>query len=385
MTDRLYYDDSYLTRFTAIVLEVKDGWVRLDRSAFYPTSGGQPYDTGVLSGLPVTDVEIMDGDVWHKVEGILSPGQTVEGIIDWPRRFDHMQQHGGEHLLAGEIYRQLGGVTIGLHLGHDEVTIDCDLPDGRLHLTDEELTALEDGVNGRIQADAPCRCWFPSAEELALLPLRKPPTVKEHVRIVAFGDFEMVACGGTHPSSAGQIGLVKILDARPCKGKIRFTFLCGQRALMDYRDRFSALARASGLLSAGYADLPDKIQRLKDENHSLRLALARVKRDEAMAQVRSLSGQRIIKAVFQCLGMDALQDAARLALSLGADAALLASQEDHGVLLLFARSASLPRDMGQLLRSCGAKGGGRPDFAQGRADTADALDKAEALLSSDQA
>ena len=130
-----------------------------------------------------------------------------------------MEQHGGEHMLAGAIWEKLGGTTIGLHLGKEDSTIDVSMPDGRTRLTEEEILLLEDTVNMRIRQDAPIRCWFPTEEELKTLPLRKAPTVTEHIRIVAMGDFEMVACGGTHPSSTGRIGMVKILSALPSKGK----------------------------------------------------------------------------------------------------------------------------------------------------------------------
>ena len=219
MTERLYYDDAYLTEFDAAVeccREGESGWlVRLDRSAFYPTSGGQPYDTGTLNGARVTDVR-------------------VHGTIDWPRRFDHMQQHAADHMIAGRLWSRFGGVTIGLHESDEVSTIDVQMPDGRTHLTDEEIRAVERDVNERIQRDVPIRCWFPSAEELKILPLRKKPTVSEHVRVVAIGDDEMVACGGTHPSTAGQIGLVKIVSVAPARGKMRVGFVAGMRALNDY-------------------------------------------------------------------------------------------------------------------------------------------------------
>ena len=200
MTHRLYYDQTYLRAFDAQVLEVRReearALIRLDQSAFYPTSGGQPYDTGTLGGEAIRDVFVDEaGEVWHAVrpETPLRAGDSVHGEIDWARRFDHMQQHGGEHLLAGMVYRQLCGTTIGLHLGAEDSTIDVTLPDGRTHLTDSELAALEDEVNLHIQEDLPIRCWFPSPEELARLPLRKAPTVTEHVRVVAMGEVEMVA------------------------------------------------------------------------------------------------------------------------------------------------------------------------------------------------
>ena len=166
--------------------------VALDQSAFYPTSGGQPYDTGTLGNVRVVDVTVEDNVVWHRLDGALRVGDSVHGEIDWPRRFDHMQQHGADHVLAGACYELFGGVTIGLHLGEEVSSIDMTLPGGRTHLTEAEVDQLETLVNERIQRDAPVRCWFPGEEELSSLPLRKKPTVTEHVRIVAFGDYEMV-------------------------------------------------------------------------------------------------------------------------------------------------------------------------------------------------
>ena len=144
-----------------------------------------------------------------------------------------MQQHAADHMIAGRIWSRFGGVTIGLHESDEVSTIDVQMPDGRTHLTDEEIRAVERDVNERIQRDVPIRCWFPSAEELKILPLRKKPTVSEHVRVVAIGDDEMVACGGTHPSTAGQIGLVKIVSVAPARGKMRVGFVAGMRALID--------------------------------------------------------------------------------------------------------------------------------------------------------
>jgi len=209
MTERLYYDNAYLTEFDGTVLECRENganWdVLLDRSAFYPTSGGQPYDTGVLGGAKVLDVNVDGGDVWHTVDAPLTVGQTVHGCIDWARRFDHMQQHAGDHMIAGALHRLMQGVTIGLHISEAVSTIDVAMPEGVTRISDEDVRRIEADVNDHIQRDVPIRCWFPDEAELAALPLRKKPTVDEHVRIVAIGDDEMVACGGTHPATAGQL------------------------------------------------------------------------------------------------------------------------------------------------------------------------------------
>ena len=173
MTERLYYDDAYLTEFDATVVDcIPDGGgfrLRLDRSAFYPTSGGQPHDTGTLNGVHVLDVLVgEDGDVWHVTDAPLAAGESVHGRIDWPRRFDHMQQHAGDHMIASALWRHLGGVTIGLHLGEAVSTIDVAMPEGVTRIRPDDIRRVELDVNERIQRDVPIRCWFPEPEELCI-------------------------------------------------------------------------------------------------------------------------------------------------------------------------------------------------------------------------
>ena len=162
MTERLYYDNAYLTEFDAMVekadMKGDKQIVALNRSAFYPTSGGQPYDTGTLNDARVTDVFVdKQGEVWHQIEGTLAVGEHVHGKIDWVRRFDHMQQHGGEHMIAGAIYNLTGGMTIGLHLGAEVSSIDVEFADGATHMSDELIAQVADYVNERIQQDLPVK------------------------------------------------------------------------------------------------------------------------------------------------------------------------------------------------------------------------------------
>lgn len=396
MTERLYYDNAYLREFDAAVLACEpegDAWrVRLNRSAFYPTSGGQPYDTGTLGGAGVTDVYVdADGEVWHVTDAPLAVGDNVAGRIDWARRFDHMQQHAGEHILAGACYRHFSGHTIGLHLGKDDSSIDVELPDGRTRLTAEELCALEDDVNRHIQADVPIRCWFPEAEELEALPLRKPPTVKEHVRVVQIGDDEFCACGGTHPSSAGQIGLVKIVDARPSRGKLRLTFVCGMRAFLYFRRICDAATAAAGVLSTGWESLPEKVEALNVRARDAEYHLNRERRERALEGVDALRDGaervgrlRVATHVYDGLPADALRDVASALIEQPDTVALLADRTENGCLLLFARSENVTLHVGRLLceaaKAFGGKGGGRPDFAQGAASSAEAAAFALARL-----
>ena len=377
MTERLYYDDAYLWSFEAAVTAVRPGKkpgefdTALDKSAFYPTSGGQPFDTGriIFDGgeAKVSDVEAdKAGEVWHTLDREIAPGTKVRGEIDGARRTDHMEQHGGEHMLAGAIWEKLGGTTIGLHLGAEDSTIDVQLPDERTHLTEEEIRMLEDTVNERIRMDAPIRCWFPSGEELAALPLRKKPTVTEHVRIVAMGDFEMVACGGTHPASTGRVGMVKITGVIPAKGKARVSFVCGGRALRLFQSYMRAADKAGAALSCPV----EKLSRAASELNS-RVA-------EAERKARKYETAEMLDIFRRAESAEDLKGAALSAVTLeerdskAVSAAVSAYIAEKGKLLLlacgerltFARSADVQIDMSELIRRVG-RGGGRPDLASG--------------------
>ena len=381
MTERLYYDNAYLTEFDAWVTDVRsDGWIALDRSAFYPTSGGQPFDTGRLNAAAVTDVEVEDGVVWHRTDAPFAVGQAVHGVIDWPRRFDHMQQHAADHMLAGAAWQLYGGVTIGLHLGREDSTIDMDLPGGRTHLTQEEIDALETLVNRRVQQDDPIRCWFPEAEELSRLPLRKRPTVTEHVRVVAMGDYEMVACGGTHPASTGQIGLVKVISSTPARGKMRLCFVAGMRAVAYIQRAARCAVQVSQALSADFDTAAEALQKERDAVQTARRELS-VRLTQAALQALCMGKQGNIYAGHLELAdhETLLHAAAELTREPGA-VALLSCPHKAGRMLVFARGAQADADMAALLRFSGGRGGGKPDMAQGSAPDGDALRKAAASL-----
>ena len=374
VTERLYYDDAYLLRFEAVVTASRTeggNWIALDRTAFYPTSGGQPYDTGEIrwEGESTRVLDVLadrDGIIWHRTERLIPPGTMATGIIDADRRTDHMEQHGGEHMLAGAIWEKLGGTTIGLHLGAEDSSIDVSMPDGRTHLTDDELEMLESLVNRRIRQDAPIRCWFPSQEELSRLPLRKKPTVSEHVRIVAMGDFEMVACGGTHPRSTGRIGLLKIISAMPSKGKIRITFVCGGRAEALFARTFRYAHKAGNVLSC-------PVEKLASRAGELKAKLAETER-----RANRFETERIYQAICEHEETESLQDAA-LSLTFLEESdsrpvneavSRYISKDGRALLLsvgerlIFARSRDVDIDMNELIKRV-ARGGGRIDLASG--------------------
>lgn len=380
MTHKLFHDDVTIREFDAQVLSCKaldDGRyaVVLDRTAFYAEAGGQPCDLGTLGGAQVLDVQEEGEDICHIVDTPLSG--TVHGAIDWARRFSNMQQHGGQHLLSWAIYKRFGGYTYGLHIGAQECTIDTDLKQAPSR---EQLNQLEQDVNELIWRDLPVRQWFPSDEELATLPLRKRPTVSENIRIVMTGDFECVACCGTHPTSSGQIGLIAVLGAHPARGKTRFSFLCGSRAYQRLHDEALACRDAGLLLSATHEDLVEATQRVLDEARERGHEVAVLRQAELMRELPELlnsaqdvQGVRVVAHRFDKAGREALiRAASELIEQPGTVALLMAGSADSaGDIAVFARADDVQGDMGRFMRAAlseyGGRGGGRPNFAQGGA------------------
>ena len=383
MTRRLYYDDSLLTEFDAVVtgcIRNGDGWLcTLDRSAFYPTSGGQPYDTGTISCpdgrvCKVTDVECDgEGEVWHTISDEIAVGTAVRCVIDRERRRDHMEQHGGEHLLAGAIWRHFRGTTIGLHLGKEDSTIDVSFPDGRTHLTEEEITLLERQVNCWIRLDAPVKCYFADPSEIPGIPLRKPPTVTENIRIVQYGDFEYCACGGTHPTRSGMIGQIKILSALPSKGKVRISFVCGERAEKRLRTGFQTLKELSDRLSCHWADTLDAVSLLQQRNEEL--AKENVRKNEIIARYET---ERACREPLVCCGrkiaiielpFDDKKFLARFASAVAGRTGMIifaALKPDNGVrFFCMCRPDDDPADLRKAIAPLNAKGGGRAEMVQG--------------------
>ncbi len=384
MTERLYYADSLLTDFDATVTECisRDGiWLcTLDRSAFYPTSGGQPFDTGVMStpdgkSYEVTDVEYdAAGEVWHTVSGEIKAGTPVRCAIDRDRRRDHMEQHGGEHLLAGAVWLHLHGTTIGLHLGKEDSTIDVSFPDGRTHLTDDEIELLEKQVDRWIRLDAPVKCYFVDSSEIKNIPLRKPPAVTENIRIVQYGDFEYCACGGTHPPRSGMIGQIKILSALPSKGKVRISFVCGERAENRMRACHRVLKELADMLSCHWADSKEAVRLLRERNEELTREI--ISKNEFIAQIEAerafrepvlLEGGGKLAVVLlpfedkKFLAPFAASEAKKTGMLLFA-----ALKPSDGIsFFCMCRPDGAECDLRKIIPLLTAKGGGRPEMIQG--------------------
>jgi alanyl-tRNA synthetase len=378
VTQRLYYDDATLRHFTAQVLEERTTEhgpaARLDRTAFYATSGGQPHDTGTLNGIPVLEVweDEATGELWHRLARPLE-GMTVTGLVDWPRRFDHMQQHTGQHLLSAAFLRLWDAPTVGFHLGREASTIDLPLS----QLSWEAAFKVEDEVNQLIWEDRPVTARFVTPEELATLALRKLPNVTGPVRIVTVADYDATACGGTHVARTGEIGLAKITGLERYKGGVRVTFLCGGRALHDYRRTLRTLSELAASFTVAQEELPQALARLQEESQETRRAL-----HKAQAMLLENEADRLWTATPLNHGMRQVvahwsgrpfAEAQALAARLREQpqtVALLAVTEERGTRLVCARSEDLPAvDAAALLRRAlarlGGKGGGTSSLAQG--------------------
>lgn len=399
MTRRLYFSDAWLTRFEAAVERVreKDGlWLALNQTAFYPEGGGQPHDTGTLiwegGSLQVVNVQAdPDGTIWHQAQACperrIAPGTRVTGDIHWERRFDHMQQHTGEHILAYCVAKLAQGFTHGLHIGHETSSIDVTLPGGATRVEQDMLDRMEDMANRLVQQCLDIACTFPDAEQMAALPLRKDPTVTENIRVCSIGNVEAVACGGTHLSNSGQVGLVKILRCQPARGKMRLFFLCGMRAIRHYAAAYQALDQSATLLNCKENQVAGRVEGLLSELKDSRQEAFALRKDALLSRVpgmlegaKALSdGHRLVRATLKEEEASMLEEAARALIENPGVIALLAAPRGDSHLYVFARAADAEQDMSRLLRDSDARGGGRPDFARGQGDM-EVMEKAVAAV-----
>lgn len=396
MTKRLYYADSYCTRFYAHVIEQLT-WeghpaVVLDRSAFYPASGGQPADRGTIGGLAVLDVVIRDGDgaVVHLLAHPLPEAEgdgpfPVEGVLDWARRFDHMQQHTGQHILSAAFEKLLDADTMAFHLGKESNTIDVNLT----RLDQATATQVEELANRVVWEDRPIHARFVSADEIAMLPLRRPPAVEGTARIVEIADFDVNPCGGTHVARTGEVGLIKIVRLDYRGHETRVEFLCGERALRDYRAKHATVSQLAASLTVGHRELEQAVQRLQDEARQSQQELRRVRRQLFKAEAAELAqsaqvhgSHRVVWRVWEGRGPEELRLLAQ-ELAGGFDMVALLAGIGERVHLCFARAEGYGPDVARLMqqacRQLGGKGGGQPHTAQGSAPPA-SVTHVEAIL-----
>jgi alanyl-tRNA synthetase len=375
MTERLYYLDPYRLEFEARVVERisvgdKPG-VILEGTCFYPTSGGQPHDEGSLNGVSVINVfEREDKAIVHVLATELK-GDLVHGVIDWERRFDHMQQHTGQHILSQAFLQVLKAETIGFHLGKEASTIDVD----KAPLAVSQLDRVEELTNEMVFADRPVKTYLVTETDLAGLSLRKLPTVEMPIRMVEVEGFDYSPCGGTHCQRTGEVGLIKITRIERRGQDTRIEFLCGGRALADYRGKNRTANELSNRFSVGTWELAEAVERLIEEVKSTRRELNTAKNRlldyeaaELLAEAEQHGDIRVVRRVFADReGEEVRRLALRLRESEGSVALLGLSGEKAQ--LFFACSADLAYDLNDLLkRACqaiGGGGGGQRHIAQG--------------------
>jgi alanyl-tRNA synthetase len=375
MTTRLYYTDSHLATFDARVVETVDlagrTAVVLDRTAFYPTSGGQPHDVGTIGNARVVDVvDLEDGRIAHVLDGAIDPGRTVTGRIDWSRRFDHMQQHTGQHVLSAAFGRVHGARTVSFHLGSEASTIDLEQ-----QLDAPAIASGEAEANRILWEDRPVTVRFASADDAASLPLRKESARTGTLRLVEVEGFDLSACGGTHVSRTGAIGLIAVAGHERFKGGTRVEFLCGGRALRGFsrlRDVVSGCVRQLSVLPP---ELPASIERLQADAKELRSQVrdlhGRLATHDAArlaASAHDVGGTRVVVARVDGADAQSLKGLAQEIAGRAGHAAILVGSAPP-VPIVIARAADVTLDSGALLKQLtsrfGGRGGGRPELAQG--------------------
>ena len=364
-TVKLYYENAYTQDFTAVVESceaVKNGFaVTLDRTAFYPEGGGQPADHGTLGEARVLDVHEKDGVVTHLCDRALSVGAEVSGRIDWARRFDHMQQHSGEHIISGLLCSTFHCDNVGFHMGADVVTIDYNAP-----ITWEQALEVERRANAYIWADHPIRIWYPSAEELAALPYRSKKELTGAVRITEFPGADRCACCGTHVSSSGQVGLLKLLSCQKFRDGVRLELLCGQRALDCLAAGWEQARQIGQALSVKPQSAFAAVSRLQEELLSLKEKAARLEEADfahTAAQYRGAGSVLHIAEPLDGDGARRLCDA--IAKAAGGRCAVFAGRDGDYRYAVIENGGDLRQFIKDMNTALHGRGGGRDGFAQG--------------------
>jgi alanyl-tRNA synthetase len=402
MTERLYYDDSFLYEFDADVLDLVPASnpdsrpaVILDRTAFYPTSGGQIFDTGWIlhanHRLHVLEVvERDDGQVLHILEnaGPIQKGTRVHGLIDVDRRRDHMQQHSGQHVLSAAFVRLFNLPTVSFHMGVESCSIDLDTKT----LTSEQVESAEALANDVVMENRAVSIRFVTQEEARGLGLRKiPPVERDRLRLIDVDDFDLTACGGTHVSATGAIGCILLRKTEKTRQGWRVEFVCGKRAVATARRDYTVLAESGGLLSSHIWDIPQQVRKLQEESRASRKSrehlfeeLADLYASRMLGEAHENSGRKIIVHTFPDRDLTFIKRLAQKLTRQSAGVVAFLGVTSNPPALVFAQSPGQPFDMGALMKEALARlsgrGGGSKDMAQGGPAQIEGLEAALAEL-----
>ncbi len=383
-SERLYYDDAYTTRFEGAVVAVGE-WrgrpaVELERTWFYPESGGQLPDRGTLGAVPVVDVQADDGGrVWHVVDGT-PPEGAVAGAIDWARRFDHMQQHTGQHVLSAAFERVADAPTLSSTLGAERSVIEL----GLAEMDWREVARIEEAANRVLWEDREIRLHWTDAEGVKRFALRKPPKVEGPIRVVEIPDWDLSACGGTHTRRTGEVGAIKIVGWEKVRGNVRVAFLCGGRALLDHAWRTEALLEAAKRRTLRDRDLIAHLERALEERDALAKQLRELnaRRLEEDAKAKAGAPPRGVAEWAAERARDDVRAFVLACLSAGAPWVVSAAgAPDPVVVAARAKGAGpdLKALLPELLAAARGKGGGSPEIVQVAAADAAGAEAAFAL------
>ena len=366
-TRKLYYEDSHLAVFTATVLsceEGKKGWeIVLDKTAFYPEGGGQNADTGTLGGVPVTYTFERGEEVVHVCGAPLTVGETVEGEIDWLQRFWRMQQHSGEHIVSGILHRRYGCQNVGFHMGNETITIDVD------HVVpQEDLPSIEAEANMAVWANAAVKCWYPSPEELPTIPYRSKKALTGAVRIVEFPGSDICACCGTHVKFTGEIGPIKLFTSVNFRSGSRIEMACGKQAMDILNTAYDQNKLVSQAFSAQLHQTGAAAQRMNETLAELKFRMVGLERQIFQGIAAGYAGKGDVVHFEENLDSAAVRDLAdAIADGCSGMAAVFSGSEDAGyAYCLVTREGDL-RTLGkEMTKALNGRGGGKPNFQQGR-------------------
>ena len=365
MSEKLYYSDPFLQEFTATVLSCeqdKAGWkVVLDRTAFYPEGGGQPADTGILGDASVIDVREKEGVIVHTCDKALNVGDTATGRIDWARRFDHMQQHSGEHIVSGIICARYGCDNVGFHLGKDIVTIDFNHD-----ISPEDLPAIEAQANAFIWSDTPIDIRFLEGDALRQAEYRSKKFIPGLVRLVAFPGADCCACCGTHVLRAGQVGLVKLLSCQKFREGVRMELLCGKRAFDYLSGTWEQNLAVSRALSAKPLQTHAAVERLKGELESVKLRAATLETADFARKGAEYANKGDVVLFEGDMSADSVRRLCDAVLdTCGGRCAVFAGEDGNFKYAVGIRDGDIRPLVKELNGALNGRGGGKPNFAQG--------------------
>lgn len=367
MTEKLFYRDSHMTTFSACVMQCEQSGdyyeVVLDRTAFFPTGGGQSADTGLLGSVKVLDVKEKQDEVYHIVDGPLQVGDTVEGVLDWEERFSKMQQHSGEHIVSGIVHQMFGYDNVGFHMGTDAITMDFSGV-----ITPSQLREIEQKANQVVVKNVAILDHYPTKEELKEIAYRSKIEIEGQVRLIEIPEVDTCACCAPHVKKTGEIGLIKLTNVQNYKGGVRVSMLCGFRALLDYNEKAESVRNLSMMLSAKEREVVEEVARLQEDLNDKKQTIARLQKEILVRKVDALSEIESCMVLFEEeLDGNGPRELMNLLLEKGAQiGAVFAGTKEMGFRYVIGSKALDVRPFAKALNTAfNGRGGGKPEMVQG--------------------